>query len=42
MYVNAPDIRNPDGSPHNAKDDPRVTRVERFLRQISADETLAR
>jgi lipopolysaccharide/colanic/teichoic acid biosynthesis glycosyltransferase len=26
MYVNAPDIRNPDGSTFNAEDDPRVTR----------------
>jgi lipopolysaccharide/colanic/teichoic acid biosynthesis glycosyltransferase len=32
MYVNAPDIRNPDGSTFNAEDDPRVTRVGRFLR----------
>jgi lipopolysaccharide/colanic/teichoic acid biosynthesis glycosyltransferase len=32
MYVNAPDIRNPDGSTFNAEDDPRLTRVGRFLR----------
>jgi undecaprenyl phosphate N,N'-diacetylbacillosamine 1-phosphate transferase len=31
MYVNAPDIRNPDGSTFNAEDDPRVTRVGRLL-----------
>jgi len=27
MYVNAPDIRNPDGSTFNAGDDPRLTQV---------------
>ena len=32
MYVNAPDIRNPDGSTFNAEDDPRVTRVGCLLR----------
>jgi lipopolysaccharide/colanic/teichoic acid biosynthesis glycosyltransferase len=32
MYVNAPDIRNPDGSTFNAEDDPRLTRIGRFLR----------
>ncbi|MCL5958230.1 MAG: sugar transferase [Chloroflexi bacterium] len=38
MYVNAPDIRNPDGSTFNAQDDPRITRAGRFLRKISLDE----
>lgn len=38
MYVNAPDIRNPDGSTFNAEDDPRVTRVGRFLRKTTLDE----
>ncbi|MEM4202813.1 MAG: sugar transferase [Candidatus Methanomethylicaceae archaeon] len=38
MYVNAPDIRNPDGSTFNAADDPRVTRVGRFLRKTTLDE----
>jgi len=38
MYVNAPDIRNPDGSTFSAEDDPRVTRVGRFLRKTSLDE----
>jgi len=38
MYVGAPDIRNPDGSTFNAEDDPRVTRVGRFLRKTSLDE----
>ncbi|HEC35629.1 MAG TPA: sugar transferase [Anaerolineae bacterium] len=38
MYVDAPDIRNPDGSTFNAEDDPRVTRVGRFLRKTTLDE----
>lgn len=38
MYVNAPDIRNPDGSTYNAEDDPRVTRVGRLLRKTTLDE----
>jgi undecaprenyl phosphate N,N'-diacetylbacillosamine 1-phosphate transferase len=38
MYVNSPDIRNPDGSTFNAEDDPRVTQVGRFLRKTSLDE----
>lgn len=38
MYVDAPDIRNPDGSSFNAPDDPRVTRVGRFLRKTTMDE----
>jgi lipopolysaccharide/colanic/teichoic acid biosynthesis glycosyltransferase len=33
MYVNAPDIRNPDGSTFNAENDPRLTRVGRFLQE---------
>lgn len=39
MKMNAPDIRNKDGSTYNAKDDPRLTRVGRFLKQTSIDET---
>lgn len=39
MKVNAPNILNPDGSTYNAKDDPRVTKVGRFLRETSLDET---
>lgn len=39
MRVNAPDIRNEDGSTFNAEDDPRVTRIGRFLRKTSLDET---
>lgn len=38
MYVNAPDIRNSDGSTYNGDDDPRVTRVGRFMRKTSIDE----
>lgn len=39
MKVNAPDIRLADGSTYNGKDDPRVTKVGRFLRETSLDET---
>ncbi len=38
MKVNAPDIRLADGSTYNGKDDPRVTKVGRFLRETSLDE----
>ena len=38
MYVNAPDIRNADGSTYNGDDDPRVTKVGRFMRKTSLDE----
>lgn len=38
MIVNAPDLRMPDGSTYNAADDPRVTKVGRFLRKTSIDE----
>lgn len=38
MYVNAPDIRLADGSTYNSEDDPRVTKVGRFLRKTSLDE----
>ncbi|MBI3248527.1 MAG: sugar transferase [Deltaproteobacteria bacterium] len=38
MYVNAPDIRNSDGSTFNAENDPRVTRVGHLLRKTSLDE----
>ena len=39
MKVNAQNILNADGSTYNAKDDPRVTKVGRFLRETSLDET---
>ena len=38
MKVNAPNILNADGSTYNAKDDPRVTKIGRFLRETSIDE----
>lgn len=38
MYVNAPDIRNADGSTFNSNDDPRVTPIGRFMRKTSVDE----
>jgi lipopolysaccharide/colanic/teichoic acid biosynthesis glycosyltransferase len=38
MYRNAADLRYPDGSTFNAPDDPRVTRVGRWLRSSSLDE----
>ncbi|HRF86638.1 MAG TPA: sugar transferase [Alloprevotella sp.] len=38
MKVNAPDIRMEDGSTYNAEDDPRVTKVGRFIRRTSIDE----
>jgi len=38
MYVDVPDVRNPDGSTYNADNDPRVTRVGCFLRANSLDE----
>jgi lipopolysaccharide/colanic/teichoic acid biosynthesis glycosyltransferase len=39
MYVNAPDIRNEDGSTYNSATDSRVTKVGRFMRKTSLDET---
>ena len=39
MKVNAENILNADGSTYNAKDDPRVTKVGKFLRESSLDET---
>jgi lipopolysaccharide/colanic/teichoic acid biosynthesis glycosyltransferase len=38
MMVQAPDLRNPDGSTYNADDDPRLTRLGRILRKTSLDE----
>lgn len=38
MKVNAPDIRNADGSTFNSEDDPRQTRVGKILRKTSVDE----
>lgn len=38
MYVNSPDIRNADGSTFNSANDPRVTKIGRFMRKTSVDE----
>lgn len=38
MKVNAPDIRLEDGSTYNGDDDPRVTKIGKFLRKTSIDE----
>ena len=38
MRSNAPDIRLADGSTYNSDNDPRVTRVGKFLRKTSVDE----
>ena len=38
MRVNAPDILNADGSTYNGDNDPRVTKVGRFMRKTSIDE----
>lgn len=38
MKVNAPDIKNADGSTFNGENDPRVTKVGRFMRKTSIDE----
>lgn len=39
MKVNAPDIRNEDGSTFNSENDPRLTRIGKFIRKTSLDET---
>lgn len=38
MVVNAPDIRNNDGTTYNSDKDPRVTKVGKILRKTSIDE----
>jgi len=38
MYVNSPDLKNPDGSTFNSDNDPRVTPIGRFMRKTSLDE----
>lgn len=38
MRVNAPDIRMENGDTYNGDDDPRVTKIGRFLRKTSIDE----
>jgi len=39
MKLNAPDLRNADGSTFNAEDDPRLTKIGKFIRKTSLDET---
>ncbi len=39
MKMNAPDLRNEDGSTFNAEDDPRLTSIGKFIRKTSLDET---
>lgn len=38
MKVNSPDLKNADGSTFNGENDPRVTKVGRFMRKTSIDE----
>lgn len=38
MYVNSPNLKNPDGSTYNSDDDPRVTPIGRIMRKTSLDE----
>lgn len=38
MRVNAPDLRNADGSTFNSENDPRVTKIGRIMRKTSLDE----
>ncbi len=38
MKVNAPELRNPDGSAYTGDDDPRVTKLGKFIRKTSIDE----
>lgn len=38
MIVNAPDIRMENGDTYNGDDDPRVTKIGRFMRKTSIDE----
>lgn len=38
MKINAPDLRNQDGSTYNAENDPRLTSIGKVLRKTSLDE----
>ena len=38
MKINAPDIRNSDGSTYNSIDDPRLLKIGNFIRKSSLDE----
>lgn len=39
MKINAPDLRNDDGSTFNSENDPRLTNIGKFIRKTSIDET---
>ncbi|MGM0883308.1 MAG: sugar transferase [Bacillota bacterium] len=39
MKMNAPDLRNEDGSTYNAENDSRLTKIGKFIRKTSLDET---
>lgn len=39
MKMNVPDLRNEDGSTFNSEDDPRLTKIGKFIRKTSLDET---
>lgn len=39
MKMNAPDLRNADGSTFNAENDPRLTKIGKFIRKTSLDES---
>jgi len=39
MKMNAQDLRNEDGSTFNAENDPRLTKIGKFIRKTSLDET---
>lgn len=39
MKMDAPDLRNEDGSTFNSEDDPRLTNIGKFIRKTSIDET---
>ena len=38
MKVNSPNLLNKDGSTYNGEDDPRVTKIGKFMRKTSIDE----
>lgn len=38
MKMNAPDLRNEDGSTYNGEEDPRLTQIGKFIRKTSIDE----
>lgn len=38
MKTNSPDLRNKDGSTYNSSNDPRITKIGKFMRKTSIDE----